>query len=797
MFKRLGLLCSIFSFFTLFAQSVNTVKLVLTQEMPEGVVRVYQFNESVYHVRVQLHGLTHQENISNAVIATPKPYGMSDVVRNADHIAIGAFRLSGLINTNQQRGLRLRLGKEERIFGAGERAIPQNRRGYRLDLNNNPWYGYAFGAENLNFSVPFILSSEGYAVLFDNPARGYLDIGKTNTDVLEYGASSGEVNCYVILGKTYPSILQQYHQLTGTQPIPPRWAFGNFVSRFGYRSDAQVRDVVARMKKDKFPMDALVFDLFWFGDSIQHTLGNLDWVNRKAWPDPKRLLTDLSAQKINPILITEPFILKDTRNFNSALPYLAKDSSGKPFMLTDFYFGYGGLLDVFRKDAQEWMWQHYAKQIGNGAKAWWTDLGEPEKHPSGVLHDLRDLGFNRLFGADEVHNMYGHYWNKMLFEQYAKHFPDTRLFHLNRSGYAGSQRYSIFPWTGDISRTWEGFKAQMPILLGMSLSGVPYIHSDAGGFAMVNQDDPELYLRWLQFAAFTPVFRPHGTALEDITPPNTKSVPSEPTFYPEPYKKAARNVIRFRYDLTPYNYTLAYEQAVNGKPLIRPMFYSNPTDSNAYKAEQQFMWGDALLVAPVIEKGAVTKQIYFPEGKWYDWMRNKSYTGGAWITDSVALNELAVFAREGSFVPTVWGFTNLEDYHTKDLNVVYFPSAKATSYTMYDDDGLTNKSWEKGAFELIEFNGQQLAASTKISIASTGGNFKGQPEVRNLRLYVADLAKKPQSVMVNGQAYKLQVYTKGRKTMLQKGYAVYYPDTRMLTVVTQLKTKSALQVSVR
>jgi oligosaccharide 4-alpha-D-glucosyltransferase len=256
-------------------------------------------------------------------------------------------------------------------------------------------------------------------------------------------------------------------------------------------------------------------------------------------------------------------------------------------------------------------------------------------------------------------------------------------------------------------------------------------------------------------------------------------------------------VLRFRYDLTPYNYTLAYEQAVNGKPLMRPMFYAHSSDSNAYKAEQQYMWGDALLVAPVIEKGAVTKTIYFPEGKWYDWMRNKSYAGGRWITDSVALDEIAVFAKEGSFVPAVWGFSNLDDYHTKDLQVVYFPSAKATTYTMYDDDGLTNKSWEKNAFELIQFSGQQLAASTQISISSNGGSFKGQPATRHLRLYVADLAKKPQSVQVNGQAYKLQVYTKGKKTLLQKGYAVYYPATRMLIIVTDFVTKSALKITVR
>ena len=164
-------------------------------------------------------------------------------------------------------------------------------------------------------------------------------------------------------------------------------------------------------------------------------------------------------------------------------PYLAVDSSGKPYYLTDFYFGHGGLIDIFRNDAQQWFWQFYKKQMENGVEAWWGDLGEPEKHPSNLYHNLKDYGYKRLFNADEVHNIYGHTWTKMLYDYYAKEYPNKRLFYLNRSGFAGSQRYSIFPWTGDVSRSWSGLRAQLPILIGMSMSGVPYVHSDAGGFA--------------------------------------------------------------------------------------------------------------------------------------------------------------------------------------------------------------------------------------------------------------------------------------------------------------------------
>ncbi|MFZ4771349.1 MAG: TIM-barrel domain-containing protein, partial [Ferruginibacter sp.] len=169
-----------------------------------------------------------------------------------------------------------------------------------------------------------------------------------------------------------------------------------------------------------------------------------------------------------------------------------------------------------------------------------------------------------MFKADEVHNIYGHYWDKMLFEKYAKEYPSVRLFNLNRSGYAGSPRYGVFPWSGDVSRSWEGLKAQLPLMVGMSMSGIPYIHADAGGFAG-GDGDKELYTRWLQFATFTPVFRPHGTAFGDLEP-GVKDIPSEGALYDDPYKSIVRTYIQLRYKLLPYNYTLAYEQAKFGKP---------------------------------------------------------------------------------------------------------------------------------------------------------------------------------------------------------------------------------------
>jgi oligosaccharide 4-alpha-D-glucosyltransferase len=560
----------------------------------------------------------HNEQISNAVIAKPvafsKPYKnfAIDIPTGNINYYLGNDTLLMLnyFDSVDYKCFRFELNGNEKIFGTGERSLPLNRRGYKLDLYNTPNYGYGMNADNLNYTVPFIISSKGYGIFFDNPSRSYLDIGKRNPAILEYGASSGELGFYIIPGKNVDEIITKFQSLVGTQPLPARWVFGNLMSRFGYRSQNQLLSTVHKMKQENFPLDAVILDLFWFGDSIKGTLGNLDWVNKNAWPQPEAMIRNLKKEGINTILITEPYILNTTANYGPSKKFHAVDSAGNPFVLTNFYFGNGGLLDLFRKDAQEWFWTKYKLQIAKGVAGWWGDLGEPETHPATMYHNLKDPGFKRLFKADEVHNIYGHYWDKMLFDKYAKEYPNVRLFNLNRSGYAGSPRYSVFPWSGDVGRNWDGLKAQLPLMIGMSMSGVPYIHADAGGFGGGDVDE-ELYTRWLQFATFTPVFRPHGTAVGDADP-NAKDIPSEPCFHPEPYKSIVRRYINLRYTFLPYNYTLAYEEAKFGKPLVKPLFYYSNTDCNLFKAQDEYLWGDNIIVAPVLDKAATTRKVYLP-----------------------------------------------------------------------------------------------------------------------------------------------------------------------------------------
>ena len=317
----------------------------------KGVWHFSSYNNNIIKATFQANNATNFEQISNAVIAKPSKFSKETasgfavtVGPNDEALFKSPTQLVSVLSFFDSagfNGFHFKLTKGEKIFGAGERSLPLDRRGYKLNLYNNPNYAYGINESNLNYSVPFIISSNGYGIFFDNPSRGYLDIGKTKPDILTYGASSGELIFYIVPGKNIDEIVRNFQALVGTQPIPARWVFGNLMSRFGYRSEQQLMSIVDKMKKEKFPVDAVILDLFWFGDSIKGTLGNLDWVNKQAWPNPDKMIKDLKKKNINTILITEPYVLNTTPNYQPSKKYHAVDSTGHPFLLTDFYFGHG------------------------------------------------------------------------------------------------------------------------------------------------------------------------------------------------------------------------------------------------------------------------------------------------------------------------------------------------------------------------------------------------------------------------------------------------------------------------
>lgn len=706
-------------------------------QKPNSLVKIIKNNDQILQVILSKTNVTIQKN----------PVKVNYTNNNRE------FVFTNYEGKNEHYTLQFAVNASEQFFGTGSRSIPLNKKGYRVELNNNPWYGYSNDADNLNYSIPFFQSSEGYALFFDNPSRGYIDFEKANAKTIEVGLKAGKLQFYTFFGNNAGELIQQFTSLVGRMPMPPRWAMGNFMSRFGYRTQDEVMSIAQKMKDQHFPFDAVIIDLFWFGDAQfgSWNIGNLDW-NKQRFPQPEKMIADLKKQNIKTILITEPFVLSESFNYQYTQQNKlnAVDKNGDTVGIKEFYFGHTGLLDIFQNKTKDWYWSKYDAQIKKGVAGWWGDLGEPEKHPNYVYHNLKDFGQKRLFNADEVHNLYGHEWSRMVFEKYVKFYPQQRLFHLNRSGFAGTWRFGSFPWSGDVDRSWNGFRAQLPIMQSMSLSAVPTMHSDAGGFAM-GQRDPELYRRWFQMAVFTPIFRPHGSV--NAPDPKIAQIESEPVFYDEPDKSILRKFVELRYQLMPYVYTLAYDAATKGTPFVRPMFYNDNKDSNLYKANDQYMFGDALLVAPVLEKGATKRRLYLPKGQWYNfWNPTEKRTGGEWIEADVQAESIPVFVKAGSVIPMKPKFDNTVNY-PKDKIILHYYAAEGNQQTvMYEDDGTTNKANEKNQFELIRFNTSTKDGKINFSIGSNNGQYKGKPQQREIELYVHGITSAKQ-VLIDGKNF--------------------------------------------
>ncbi len=646
---------------------------------------------------------------------------------------------AGLFVQDALRGFRFNLDDDEKLLGGGQRVLGMDRRGQRMPLYNKAHYGYETESNQMYFSLPAVVSDKKYALVFDNSASGHLDIGATEADVLQFEAVGGRTAYIVSAGSTYPELLNYYTHATGRQPLPPRWALGNFASRFGYRTQQEVKDTIAQFKASDFPVDALVLDLYWFGKDIKGHMGNLAW-DKNAFPEPQKMIKELADQGVKTILITEPFVLTSAKRWDEAVAadVLATNAAGKPKTF-NFYFGNTGLIDVFHKPAQAWFWSIYQELMLQGVAGWWGDLGEPEVHPDDSIHRLGPLNA----GANEVHNAYGHQWARMVYENQRRRFPDTRPMIMMRAGFAGSQRYGMIPWTGDVSRTWGGLKPQVELSLQMSMLGLAYTHSDLGGFAGGEVFDPEMYVRWLQYGVFQPVYRPH--AQEHIAP--------EPVFHSEDVQNLLRPFVKLRYQMLPYNYSLAFENSLTGMPLMRPLFFEDESKPALIDNSHSYLWGDAFLVTPVTDAGVESVSVELPKGVWYDYFTGERFKGGKNIEQKTELKHLPVLVRAGSFVPmadTIGEHTGT--YNPAQLTLHYYHdnATKGGRGVMYEDDGLSPDSIASSNFQTLSFNATNQRSRLQLDLTREG-HYTGAPETRELTLVIHHLRKKPRAMSLDGQ----------------------------------------------
>jgi alpha-glucosidase (family GH31 glycosyl hydrolase) len=641
--------------------------------------------------------------------------------------------VKGNIKSDSTEMVQFNISPDEMLYGGGARALGMNRRGHKLALYNRAHYGYETHSELMNFTIPIILSSKMYAVHFDNPAIGYLDLDSKKDNTLAYETISGHKTYQVIIGDSWADLISNYTDLTGKQPLPALWTLGNFSSRFGYHSQEEVEKTIKKFEDDKIPVDAIILDLYWFGKDMKGTMGNLDW-EKETFPNPEKMMSDLNAKGIKTILITEPFVLTTSKKWEEAVDkkVMATDKAGNPFTY-DFYFGNTGIIDIFKPEGAAWFWNVYKRLIHQGVGGLWGDLGEPEVFPSEAI----TAGGT----ADEVHNIYGHNWAKLIADGYKKDFPNVRPFILMRAGYSGSQRFGMMPWSGDVSRSWGGLQSQTEISLQMGMQGMGYMHSDLGGFAG-DYFDNELYVRWLQYGVFQPIFRPHAQ----------QEVASEVAHKDIITKAKAKKIVELRYQLLPYNYTLAFENNQKGTPLMRPLFFEEPENSKLLTVCETYLWGNDFLVTPITKAGQAAASVYFPKNNnWFDFYSDEKQLAGTTASVAVVEDHIPVFVRGGAFIPMIKTIQNTSKYSLAQFDLHFYFDEKTTASNgrLYNDDGLTPNAFEKGNYEILNFSSNSTSESVIIKWNSEiGKNF--QPSDKNIHLMIHNLNKTPKKIILNG-----------------------------------------------
>ena len=645
--------------------------------------------------------------------------------------------VKGNIVADETEKIEFNLTADEVLFGAGARALGMNRRGYRLALYNRAQYGYETRAELMNFTIPLVISSKKYMIHFDNAPIGYLDLDSKKDNSLTYETISGRKTYQIIVGDSWIDLIDNYTDLTGKQPLPPRWTLGNFSSRFGYHSQKETEATIDKFKQEKIPVDAIILDLYWFGKELQGTMGNLE-VYKDSFPDMKGMISRLKDKGIKTILITEPFILSTSKKWKEAdeKEVLATDSIGNSAKY-DFYFGNTGIVDIYKKEGKDWFWNIYKDLLNLGVKGLWGDLGEPEVLPSWV-------NFNNK-KADEIHNIYGHDWARLIFEGYKKDFPNERPFILMRAGSSGSQRLGMIPWSGDVNRTWGGLQSQPEIALQMGMQGLGYMHSDLGGFAGANLDD-NLYTRWLQYGVFQPIFRPHAQ----------EEVPSEPVFRGDKAKKLAKEAIELRYKLLPYNYNLAFENHQKGTPLMRPIFFEEK-DEKLMTNSATYLWGKDFLISPILKDSVKIKEIYFPKtANWVNFYSDEKVEGGQTKTVKVEANAIPTYVRAGTFIPMTKLVQTTDDYDGNTLEIHYYldTSIKKSKRELYNDNGLLSNAFEKEAYEILEFNAELTRRYLEIDFEAEFGKNWNSSE-KEITLIAHNINWNPKKIKVNGKRKRI------------------------------------------
>ncbi|HEY2483297.1 MAG TPA: TIM-barrel domain-containing protein [Caulobacteraceae bacterium] len=598
--------------------------------------------------------------------------------------------------------VRQTLAAGEHIFGLGDKTGPLDRRGQAFSMWNTDAFGWQESTDPLYKSVPFFIgvddSGRAFGLFLDNTWRSWFDFGRTDPRILSFGAEAGPLDYYVIAGPAPKQVVEAWAWLTGPSPMPPRWALGFQQSRYSYMNDTEVRGIAHRLRRERIPADAIYLDIDYQDRNRPFT------VNTEAFPDLARLATDLKAEGLRLVLITDLHIA-DLPGQGYA-PYdtgeagddFVKTPDGKPYVGI-VWPGRSVFPDFTRAATRLWWGGLYKTFHDDGIAGFWNDMNEPavfdgpgHSMPLDIVHRIDEPGFvTRTASHAEVHNIYGMENSRATYEGLLRLDPDERPFVLTRASFAGGQRYA-WTWTGDNDATWNHLRISVGQLENLGLSGFAWSGADVGGFA--GSPSPELLTRWIEVAAFTPLFRDHsgkGTARH------------EPWVDGEAQTDIRRRFIEARYQLLPYFYALADETARTGLPIMRPLFLEFPTAAGHLRdTGLEFMFGPDLVVAPQPQPDTRDDyDIVLPGRGWFDYWTGlpvaaaDSPPGITRLRETPTLDRLPVYVRPGAILPRQPLVQSTAQTPQGPLEIDVYPGPDCHG-VLYWDDGHSRRR-EQGA----------------------------------------------------------------------------------------------------
>ena len=634
-------------------------------------------------------------------------------------------------------GWQLTLSEQAAVYGLGEMPRGINKRGWHYIANNTDESRHSedklsfYGAHN------FLLVRDGstcFGLFVDFPGKVYYDIGYSRHDLLSFHTETPDYDLYLLSGGNENAICREFRTLIGRSYIPPRWAFGLAQSRWGYKTEEDVREVARQYKEHDLPLDMICMDIEYMQDYADFT------VNKERFPDLTKLSADLKAQGIRLVPIIDAGVRVDPNDSTCTeglkKGYFCKKADGTPFVAA-VWPGKAYFADFLRPEVREWFGHKYKALTDCGIEGFWNDMNEPSLFYSperlrAFLDDMAALRekdnieqeefFPRVVGGamglmnspadyasfyheadgrkvrhDQVHNLYGGSMTRAAGEAFADLRPSQRTLLYSRSSFIGSHRYGGI-WLGDNNSSWAQLLANIQMMPSVQMCGFLYSGADLCGFSC--DTTPDLALRWLEFGLLTPLMRNHsavGTRMQEYYR------------FPE-VLPAVRNMIRLRYALLPYLYSEFMKAALENTSYFRPLAFDYPDDPDAREVEDQLLLGEGLMAAPVYVQNAHGRHVYLPEPMKLlrlravdDYDEEILPAGHHYIR--CALDEMLLFIRPGHIIPVAQPANNTAELDDASLTLWSFlPNGESAEYRMYRDDGVTTEYEKKEHWKTLQIH---------------------------------------------------------------------------------------------